>query len=239
MFAPRRGAAARNFRRLLVAALALLLLWGIGLVVFADGIPLKVADTTTKTDAIVVLTGGSKRLETGIELLRDDLAGRLFVSGVYQGLEVRQLLKSVSADPGGGLAGRIEIGNATSTHGNAVETAAWVHANGISSIRLVTGAYHIPRSLLEFHRALPNIRIVPNPVFPERVKQQHWWMWPGTLALTAGEYNKFMLVWLWQRVQDVVLAAADGLRALKGQAGDKTGGKPGGQAGDTAAGAGG
>lgn len=206
-FGARRGRAARAALRVTAAIIAAVVLWGGGLIAFADNmIPLSVHDPDTKTDAIVVLTGGSMRLETGIALLREGMASRLFVSGVYQGVEVRQLLKSVAADPTAGLAKRIEIGNATSTHGNAVETAAWVRANHIASIRLVTAAYHMPRSLLEFHRALPHIRIIPNPVFPQRVKQRNWWMWPGTLALTAGEYNKFMLVWLWQRVQDAARA---------------------------------
>lgn len=204
-----------GWRAVLLAVLVLLLLaWGAGLIAFAETIPLEVDDPATRTDAIVVLTGGTRRLETGIELLQAGRAERLFVSGVYQGVEVRQLLQSVAGDSGA-LARRIEIGNATSTAGNADETAAWVRANGIGSIRLVTGAYHMPRSLLEFASVLPDYPIVPHPVFPPHVKHENWWLWPGTLALTIGEYNKFLLAWGRQRLEHAALAFADWLRALK------------------------
>ena len=46
--------------------------WGAGLFQFADAIPVKVADRDTHTDAIVVLTGGSGRLDEGLMLLRSE-----------------------------------------------------------------------------------------------------------------------------------------------------------------------
>ena len=211
---PRRGGSP-GLRWFLGVLAVLAAVWVGGLIAFAEGIPLAVDDEISPTDAIVVLTGGSKRLETGIELLRAGKAERLFVSGVYQGLEVRQLLDSVAVGSGG-LSGRIEIGNAVSTIGNADETAAWVRTNDVGSIRLVTGAYHMPRSLLEFRATLPEVRIVPHPVFPEHVKQEDWWMWPGTAGLTVDEYNKFLAAWARLRAEDAILALADWLRALQG-----------------------
>lgn len=175
-------------------------LWVIGLVRFVDDIPDKVADTTTETDAIVVLTGGSGRLHEGLELLSDNRARRMFVSGVYRGLDVRQLLQVAQRKPAG-LETRIGIGNAVNTRGNADETAAWVRDNAIRSLRLVTAAYHMPRSQLEFAHAMPSVRIVPNPVFPEHVKQHEWWAWPGTAALMVSEYNKFLMAWMRHRTE--------------------------------------
>ncbi|MBI2977815.1 MAG: YdcF family protein, partial [Rhodospirillales bacterium] len=67
-------------------------LWTWGLFRFVDAIPTTVADTTTPTDGIVVLTGGTQRLSAGLDLLSRDLAKKLFVSGVYQGVDVRALL---------------------------------------------------------------------------------------------------------------------------------------------------
>ena len=61
-----------------------------------------------------------------------------------------------------------------------------------ASLRLVTAGYHMPRSLLEFRRALPGVRIVPHPVFPERVRQADWWAFPGTAWLIVGEYVKYL-----------------------------------------------
>lgn len=178
-------------------ALALLALalsaWGAGLVVFATRIPDRVADATTRTDAIVVLTGGAQRIQAGIELLSFDKAEKLFVSGVYRGVDARKLLR-LSGREGAGLEPRIVLGTAANTAENARETAAWLRQQRFASLRLVTGAYHMPRSLLELRHAIPEATLVPHPVFPERVKAE-WWAWPGTLLLIAGEYHKFLLAW--------------------------------------------
>ena len=64
---------------------------------------------------------------------------------------------------------------------------------GFHSLRLVTASYHMPRSLLEFSRAMPEVHIIPHPVFPERVKQERWWAWPGTASLIVAEYQKYLL----------------------------------------------
>ena len=66
----------------------------------------------------------------------------------------------------------------------------------IKSLRLVTAAYHMPRSRLEFANVMPGVEIVPHPVFPEHVKQNEWWAWPGTAALMASEYNKYLMGWV-------------------------------------------
>jgi uncharacterized SAM-binding protein YcdF (DUF218 family) len=176
---------------LLGCLLGLSAAWFAGFLWFVATLPDRVADPATRTDAIVVLTGGSERLGTGIALLRDGLAGRLFISGVHRGVEVPEILKATrSHHPE--LAAAITLGYAADdTVGNAAETAAWAAREGIGSLRLVTGAYHMPRSLVEFHRALPDVAIVPHPVFPDTVKRE-WWRWPGTAALLATEYSKYL-----------------------------------------------
>ncbi len=45
----------------------------------------------------------------------------------------------------------------------------------------------------EFRRAMPEIAILPHPVFPERFKQGEWWRWPGTASLVVAEYHKYLL----------------------------------------------
>ncbi|MEK9725034.1 MAG: YdcF family protein [Rhodospirillaceae bacterium] len=185
---------------LLLVTLFVAGLWAIGLVRFVGDIPTAVADANTKTSAIVVLTGGSGRVNEGLELLDRDLAERLFISGVYRGLDVRKLLQLARRKPGD-LESRIGIGNAVDTIENASETAAWARSHNVRSLRLVTAAYHMPRSLLEFAHAMPEVRIVPNPVFPDHVKQDEWWAWPGTTALFVSEYNKFLMACVRQRSQ--------------------------------------
>ena len=173
------------------------LIWGMGLRAFAETIPVDLEDNGGHTDAVVVLTGGSGRLDEALGLLENGRADMLFVSGVYEGIDVRYLLQTVlSGDPG--IEDRVEIGNATNTIGNAEETAAWIRDKGYSSIRLVTAAYHMPRSMLEFGFVLDGVAIMPHPVFPEHVKAD-WWQWPGSAFLVIKEYNKFLLAWVRQR----------------------------------------
>ncbi|GAB6051846.1 YdcF family protein [Magnetospira thiophila] len=189
---PERG----GLKGLLVLAVILLTPWSGGLLWFAGQLPEAPEQPDTPTDAIVVLTGGSDRLGAGLDLLAAGRAKKLFVSGVYRGVDVQQLL-SLSRQTPEALACCIELGHgARDTIGNATETAEWAKANGVTSLRVVTASYHMPRTLLEFHHTLPGLTLIPHAVFPDQVKQDHWWMWPGTAKLIIGEYNKYLLAHL-------------------------------------------
>ena len=179
--------------RLIGFAALFLGIWLVGLLWFAKDLPVSVAAPARATDAIVVLTGGSRRVHQGLELLAQRRAKKLFISGVYRGVDVRELL-SVSQQSPADLDCCIALGyEADSTRGNARETADWMREQGLGSLHLVTAAYHMPRSLLEFRRAMPEIEIVPHPVFPKHVKQRDWWRWPGSASLIIGEYNKYLV----------------------------------------------
>ena len=139
-----------------------------------------------------MLTGGSLRLQRGLELLREGKGRKLFVSGVNQQVDLDELLRSAGNAPDWALC-CIALGHeADNTVGNAQETARWMRSQGFRSLRLVTAWYHMPRSLLEFDRAMPDIEIVAHPVFPDQVKQERWWAWRGTAALLMGEYTKYL-----------------------------------------------
>ena len=173
---------------------ALVVFWCIGLYVFASYIPAPAAaPERQRTDAIVVLTGGSGRVSEGIALLEKGVAEKLFVSGVYHGVDVAALLKLARQMPGE-IESRITLGyTADNTAGNARETAEWMKAQRFRSLRLVTASYHMPRSLLEFRRVLPSAEIVIHPVHPAQFKLDGWWRWPGTARLIVMEYNKYLL----------------------------------------------
>lgn len=177
--------------RLLAFALVLAAAWLLGLIHYVETMPDRVEDALTRTDAIVVLTGGSERLSTGLDLLRQGRGDVLFVSGVFPETRLETLLRD---DPGtDDLRNRIFLGHvAADTIGNAIETAIWMREHRWRSIRLVTANYHMRRSLLEFEAALPGVRIIPHPVFPATVKWDAWWRYPGTAALFATEYTKYL-----------------------------------------------
>lgn len=201
--------AARSPRRFLVrlAAVVVLVLvpWAGGLAWFAAGLPTTVAEPARRTDAVVVLTGGTGRLRQGFELLAQERAQELFVSGVGRGVRVAELLEIDRIAPPE-LACCVVLGyQAGDTHGNALETAAWMRKQGFTSLRLVTATYHMPRSLLEFRAAMPQIEILPHPVFSRNFRQSDWWQWRGSTVLLAKEYNKFLLAWVRIRIFDRAL----------------------------------
>jgi uncharacterized SAM-binding protein YcdF (DUF218 family) len=177
-------------------AVAIVALWlgGLGWFV-ASGLLLR-ADLSTPTDAIVVLTGGRLRLEAGLALFAAGTAKKLFISGVNQRVDRAELLHAL-----GPAAERasccIVLGRAAdNTHGNARETAGWMRDEGYQSLRLVTGWYHMRRSLLEFGRAMPGVAIVVQPVFAHRIEPAHWWSWHGAPLVIVGEYHKYLATWL-------------------------------------------
>lgn len=184
----------RTARRLVLALVLLGAAWVGGLIWFAHKIPRpeKTVVSEASTDAVVVLTGGPLRLREGLELLEHGKAKKLFVSGVSRNVDLSELLRTAQKSPDA-VACCITLGHAAAdTTGNAFETREWMQREGFHSLRLVTASYHMQRSLLEFHRAMPDVDIVPHPVFPDRFMRNSWWQWPGTLALIVTEYQKFI-----------------------------------------------
>lgn len=169
-----------------------LLLWIIGFFWFFASILNEDIDEQTSTDAIVVLTGGTKRLQAGLELLADNKGRKLLISGVNRGVDIEEILRTYQVPAR--LTCCIEPGySASDTTGNADETANWMNWEGFSSMRLVTSNYHMPRSLLEFKAVMPNVTIIPHPVVPDAMHAKGLsarWM---TIRLVAREYTKYLL----------------------------------------------
>ena len=180
--------------RLLHMMLAMGAIWFFGFLVFAGAIPGEPGDTQTRVDGIVVLTGGGERLAEGMRLLDQGMAKSLLVSGVAKGVDATALVEALepSKRPDRGLLECcVTLGHqASSTADNAMESRDWVAAHKMRSIRLVTANYHINRSLLEFHRAMPSIEVIANPVFPPEVQDPLWFAKPRTLWLLINEYHK-------------------------------------------------
>lgn len=209
-------------RSLLHVVLLLAFLWLLGFLAFVAAIPLGVRDRETRTDAIVVLTGGGDRLAEAFRLLEAGMAPRLLITGVAQGVSLDQVIGGLgdkSVVPDAALRTCcVTLGyEADSTVGNAAESAAWVRTNNVHSVRLVTANYHIQRSRLEFRRALPDIELVLHPVYPPEVQDFFWFVKPPVLTLLVGEYHKFVGAWVRSAVQDSLFgigAARDWLGGL-------------------------
>jgi uncharacterized SAM-binding protein YcdF (DUF218 family) len=161
--------------------------WAAGLAWF-----IRVADRTEpappRADGIVALTGGAERVETALRLLAAGRAAWLLVSGIGPGPDLAALARRSGVDAAA-LTPQVELGRqATSTRGNAIETAAWVRSKGIHSLIVVTAWYHMPRALTELARAVPGVVLYPAPVEPEGSHVPDL----ATARLLAEEYTKYL-----------------------------------------------
>ncbi len=166
----------------------------IGLLIFTLAMSLTRTphDLDQKTDAIIVLTGGDKRVEEGLELFNNDMATKLLISGVHKDVRIPDILSfwrgpalnigNVSLDP-----------RATSTIENAVYSIEWIKENDVKTIRLVTAYYHMPRAYWEFKHRMPELKIIPHSVTPDSG--------PSYLKALASEYGKLIVSFLPQMDQ--------------------------------------
>jgi uncharacterized SAM-binding protein YcdF (DUF218 family) len=176
--------------------------WAAGFVWFLDRVATPVPPPP-QADGIVVLTGGPGRIEAALELLKEGRAPRLLISGVGPGLALDELARR-NGLPGDQYGDRLTLGHsATTTRGNARETADWVEANGVHRLIVVTSAYHMPRALTELGRALPHTTLLAAPVLSQggttsqQVPGRHvvGQRVPGW-RLLAAEYTKWLAAWL-------------------------------------------
>ena len=136
-------------RGFFLAMILVVLGYALSFVLFVSTLP-RTPDDMPRADGIVVLTGGDARLDAAADLLEHGAAKRMLVSGVSQ-TTTRDTLKKVMHG-GAWFDCCVDIGYAAEdTHGNAVEAADWTRQHGFKSMVLVTGRYHMPRSLREFH----------------------------------------------------------------------------------------
>jgi uncharacterized SAM-binding protein YcdF (DUF218 family) len=159
----------------------ILLVYLLGYASFAGLLPRPADDR--RTDAIVVLTGGPKRIERGLDLLSRGRAARMLVSGVARTVRPPELAEKYPAK-GALFACCIDLGReSVDTRSNAEEVARWVARRRFRSVRLVTTDWHMPRARFEIARQLPaNVELVGDAVESN----------PRFTQLFT-EYNKYLL----------------------------------------------
>jgi uncharacterized SAM-binding protein YcdF (DUF218 family) len=168
-------------RWLLRLASVALLAYVLGFAVFAVSLGRPADDE--HTDAIVVLTGGTGRLERGFDLLHRRLAPRMLISGVDRAVRPQDLSRVYHVPPAE-LACCVTLGReAFDTRSNADEVAQWSARQHVRSIRLVTNDLHMARARFELRtRVGDTLSVLPDavPTDPD-------------LGAIFSEYNKYML----------------------------------------------
>lgn len=143
-------------------------------------------------EVIVALTGGSARIAAALGLLQQGKGKRLLISGVNADTKMKDIA-SMHPEKAGLFECCVDLDQiAENTHGNAVETVKWMQQNNYSSLIIVTSAYHMPRSLLEFRRQMPDAELFAFPVGLETTNRDGWWKDTATLRLMVNEFVKYL-----------------------------------------------
>jgi len=165
------------------AAAFLLLIYALGFVMFAFTLGKPAKASAAQTDAAVVLTGGSGRIEHAVDVLREGKVRRVLVAGADPAVTKADLGRRLN----GGrrlLQCCVDLGSeSVDTRSNAEEASRWLARHRFVSVRLITSDWHMRRAEYEFRKVLSSkYRIVPDAVRSE----------PSFLTL-FGEYNKYVL----------------------------------------------
>lgn len=177
-----------SYKSAVVWFAVVLIIWTVGFFVFVHYVNNLASDDDLSADVIVVLTGDKGRVPTAAHLFHQETTARLFISGVGGGVELDALsgTKQLSRKKKESVVlGR----GALNTRQNALETADFVKNHNVSSILLVTSYYHIPRSLVEFERVLPDVDIKLYPIKEDLNPRTGF----KRYKLLMKEYNKFIL----------------------------------------------
>lgn len=162
-----------------------------GFLIFAASLERREPRDVAIADGIVVVTGGADRISEALSLMERGKGKRLLISGVNTQSTPEQLRRR--------WPGREELFQccvdldyqARNTYGNAVESRAWARKNNFRSLVLVTASYHLPRTMLEFRAAMPEMEIIGFPVVPEASKLNRWWQEPALMRIIVMEFFKY------------------------------------------------
>ncbi len=163
-----------------------------GFLYFADMVSSFATPADIKADAIVVLTGGSQRLNQALDLLSRGAGKRLLISGVHPSTTAGQI-RRMTQSSNTMFRCCVDIGyEAMDTIGNAAEAVDWIRDHGYRRVLVVTNNYHMPRSLIELRRADPVTEFIPYPVVNSNLRRRNWFADPQTLRVMLSEYVKIL-----------------------------------------------
>jgi uncharacterized SAM-binding protein YcdF (DUF218 family) len=189
---------ARAAMFLVVAAAAVICA---GFAWFVYHVPAEEVSLDRDADGIVVLTGGASRISDAIELLAAGHGKRLLISGVHRNTTMTEIAR-INPRYQRLVTCCVDLDHsAINTVGNAVETRRWARDRGFTSLIVVTSAYHMPRTMAELERQMPEITLVPFPVVTDRLRSEPWWSSAPTARLMLSEYAKYVMARLRIRIE--------------------------------------
>jgi uncharacterized SAM-binding protein YcdF (DUF218 family) len=182
-----------RLRALVLAVLAIVFAAaGIGFLTFLSQLREVEARPDRKADGIVVLTGGSSRVSDGMELLASGYGKRLLISGVHPASAASDISRALSENQSF-IRCCVDLDHfAQNTQGNAEQARLWARERGFRSVIVVTSNYHMPRAIVEFSHAMPDVVLIPYAVVGEKWRDEPWWASSTTMRLVLSEYLKYV-----------------------------------------------
>ncbi len=179
-------------RKLFNIAVLLAFFWACGFMYYIGAaLSMQPINIAKPSQAIVVLTGGEKRIDTGLQAFYDfrNRVSFLFISGVNPQV-TEAAIRAMWRNPNPLPACCIILGHSSSnTVENAREIKAWLQSKHYTVIRLVTANYHMKRAELELQHIMPDIKILRHPVEQPDLRP----FGPRHMRLMLSEYNKWLL----------------------------------------------
>jgi uncharacterized SAM-binding protein YcdF (DUF218 family) len=174
----------KRLYRLLLFISCLSIAWLIGLFIFIISMQSEKYDNQ-KADVLLILTGGSERLNEGFKIFKSTDAKRIIISGVGEGVKKSDFSKyfsSYSVDPKLVILGK----TALDTVGNALEANIFMQTNDYKKMLVVTSIYHLPRTKIVFALENPDIDVSYHCVISNNYLSRSW----NNIDIIISEYNK-------------------------------------------------
>lgn len=191
--------------KVIIAVIALLIFVVGGLSIYltpndlanCGGRPTGVGDCV-EADAIVAVSGGdtTARTREAIGLYHNGWAPKLIFSGAAQdksGPSNAAVMKRLAQEAGVPDEAIIIEEYGETTKQNAEKTRNILSENNVSSVILVTSAYHQRRAGLEFSKRTGDVDVRNHPVSRDNQWSSTWWLTPTGWYLALAEFIKIIV----------------------------------------------
>lgn len=181
------------------------LIWTGAFLLFVQDVNSPSFSSPYSADGIVILTGTPKRLKVGFDLLKSGAGKRILISGVNNNVS-REQLRIAMGESNAVMTCCVDLGRkAIDTVGNAKEAFFWANKHKFNELLIVTSAYHMPRSLIELKRKMPNKTLYAVAARTDLLTLENWWKNPLATYVLAKEFNKYIISLCRARLEQIVM----------------------------------
>lgn len=163
-----------------------------------SGVPTDVKGCA-KADAIIAVSGGdtTARTQEAIDMYNNGWADELIFSGAAfdkSGPSNAAVMRDMALEQGVPRSAITIEETSENTAENAENTSGILNSQDYKSVIVVTSAYHMKRTVLEFSQRAPDIDFRGSPVSTDKQWSIWWWTTPYGWYLAVSETFKIIVV---------------------------------------------